>query len=131
LFSLIDEVDPTTAADIPSDLPPTPSFVDQSIAKLTDDPNTNSSLIAGRLDGAQIELLISVLDKTLFPAVAGTEPRSSRKDRMQRWRCALATCVNDAGDINAAILAADSAIIKSRDKQNVLAAIRTWWAENI
>jgi hypothetical protein len=69
-----------------------------------------------------------MLDEALFPAVAGTPPRASRRDRLDRWAKVLDShgCTPEA--VYAGLAACDSAIANGWDGPKVMAAIQSWFA---
>jgi hypothetical protein len=76
------------------------------------------------------QLLLTILDRTLFPAVADTEPRGSRRRRLELWRTALDSCDGTPEALYAALAACDPALAKSRDGPKAKTAIHSWWASN-
>lgn len=72
------------------------------------------------------EGLIEELDKALFPAVAGTPPRATRRQRLDRWREALSSCRRDTETVYRALLNRDPAI--GNDAPKVKAVIQLWCA---
>lgn len=75
--------------------------------------------------------LLQILDKTVFPAVADTEPRASRRTRLDRWSAALNSCEASTPEaLFAALAQVDPSLAKGRDGPKVLAAIQSWCARN-
>jgi hypothetical protein len=75
---------------------------------------------------ASIDRLLSILDEAIFPAVAGTEPRGSRRNRLERWRLALAACDATPEALYTALAECDPGIKKGQDGPKVRAAIQAW-----
>jgi hypothetical protein len=69
-----------------------------------------------------------MLDKAIFPAVAGIAPRGSRRARLERWRSALNVYRDTPEALCAALTECDPAM-KGMDGLKALAAIRLWYAE--
>lgn len=84
-------------------------------------PPTKSS----KASNPAYDQLIEILDVTVFPAMAGMPPRSSRLARMTKWRETLATCPIDTEEIYEAIIKCDSAI-RSNEHPKIKIAILTW-----
>jgi very-short-patch-repair endonuclease len=82
----------------------------------------------GGVEATWTDGLMSLLDKTIFPAVAGTEPQGSRRARLERWRSALRSCAREPAALYAALAACDAAISNGRDGPKVRAAIQMWHA---
>jgi very-short-patch-repair endonuclease len=84
---------------------------------------------ANNLQSRTIDSLLAVLDKTVFPAVAGSEPRGSRRTRLELWSSSLALCDFTPEALYAALTEADPTIANGSSGQKVVAAIRSWCAE--
>jgi hypothetical protein len=75
--------------------------------------------------------LLAVLDAEIHPAKIGTEPTSSRRDRLECWREALNGCSTiDATPegVYAALAKCDKAIASGREGPRVRRAIQAWFA---
>lgn len=84
--------------------------------------------VKDNVETRSVDGLLAVLDQTIFPAVAGTEPRGSRLARLERWRSALASCEGTPEALYSAIAACDPAVAKGMDRPKIVAAIRCWFA---
>jgi hypothetical protein len=72
-----------------------------------------------------------MLDQTIFPAVAGTEPRGSRRARLDRWRIALSSCNGTLEALVACLAKCDPAILSGKDGSKVTDAIKSWYTKNL
>lgn len=71
--------------------------------------------------------LVDLLDKALFPAVAGTKPRASRRLRLHCWATALETCKSERPEeLLTALSQADPSISKGRDGSVAATVIQSW-----
>jgi very-short-patch-repair endonuclease len=77
------------------------------------------------VEAQSVKRLLGILDATIFPAVAGTEPRGSRRDRIERWRAAVESCERTAEALHAALADCDPAI-RGNDRVKAVTAIRRW-----
>ncbi len=79
-------------------------------------------------NGFPADGLIEVLDKTLYPVMAGTPPQGSRRARLNRCRMALTSCSSHAKaeDLFTALARCDTAIATGNYGLMVKEAIQTW-----
>jgi len=75
-----------------------------------------------------VDSLVEFLDKSIFPGVAGSLPRGSRRARLDRWRKALASCGNnrDAEILFDALAKSDRAVANGKDGRKVRTALQSW-----
>jgi very-short-patch-repair endonuclease len=103
---------------------------DESVADRVESRDGSSGDLKNSIGPKSMGRLLSILDETIFPAVAGTEPRGSRGARLDRWRRALGSSDATPEALFAALAEFDPAISKGKDGQKILAAIWGWHVES-
>jgi hypothetical protein len=109
--------------ETPTDVPRTVTGPRETVAQEAQSRNDSTTGGECGTETGNVERLLAALDKIIFPAVAGTEPRGSRRERLERWRSALAACDNTPEAVHAALAQCDRAIRNGKDGPKVLAAI--------
>lgn len=82
------------------------------------------------IERCNYQFLLDVIDRIVFPGVAGTAPRASRKRRLELWRQALNSCANGADAVYEAIVHIDPSINREPERSKILTAIIEWMTKD-
>jgi very-short-patch-repair endonuclease len=125
-FAVEGELPTSSEQGAPPELPRTVTVPRDVSARESESGDDSDFGGRGISETASIDRLLAALDKTIFPAVAGTDPRGTRLARLKRWRSALAACDNTPEAVMAALAECDAAIRNGKDGPKVVAAVQSW-----